>query len=155
MNVVSTKKNSKTARNSIKHIQPLPAEMRLLPCASWTWLNTTNVKISLLVKTSENFTSAWECLSHQTPHSPGRITGEMPGICFRRRGGSIWQWGIFKMMSVEYNYKKSFCIKYLLKFKNATEVCQTMTLIWTWKQFTEESWPQLFKRCGWHYPADN
>ena len=28
------------------------------------------------------------------------------------------------MMSVEYNYKKSFCIKYLLKFKNPTEVCR-------------------------------
>ena len=33
------------------------------------------------------------------------------------------------MMSVEYNYKKSLCIKSLLKFKNHTEVCQTVALI--------------------------
>ena len=45
----------RTSCNSINHTQPLPAWMRLLP--SWSWLNTTNVKLSLLVKTSENFTS--------------------------------------------------------------------------------------------------
>ena len=96
----------------------------------------------------------WECLSHQTPHSPGRITGEMPGVCFGRRGRCLTMEHFIKW-SVEYNYQKSFCIKYLLKFKYPTEVCQTIALIWTWKQFTEESWPQLFKRCGWHYPRDN
>ena len=45
----------RTACNSINHTQPLPAWMRLL--LSWSWLNTTNVKFSLLMKTSENFTS--------------------------------------------------------------------------------------------------
>ena len=68
--------------------------------------------------------------------------------CFiiRRRGEVFDNGAFYKMMSVEYNYKKSFCIKYLLKFKNPTEVCQTIALIWTQKQFTEESWPQLFRR---------
>ena len=47
----------RTVCNSINHTQPLPAQMRML--LSWSWLNTTNcnVKLSLLVKTSENFTS--------------------------------------------------------------------------------------------------
>ena len=72
-------------------------------------------------------------------------------ICFRTRREVFDNGAIYKMMSVACNYQKSFCIKYLLKFKNPTEVCQTIALIWRWKQFTEDSWPQLFKRCGWHY----
>ena len=83
-----------------------------------------NVK---LVKTSPlgmPFTS-----NSPLPNSPGRITGEITGVCFRTRGEVFDNGAFYKMMSVEYNYQKSFCIKYLLKFKNHTKVCQTIALI--------------------------
>ena len=51
MNVVSIKKNSKTARNSINHTQPLPPYIVMVLTK-----HIANIKLSLLVKTSENFT---------------------------------------------------------------------------------------------------
>ena len=74
----------RTACNSINHTQPLPAWMRLLP--SWSWLNTTNVKLSLLVKTSENFTSGNAFLI-KLPTPQEELQGKWQEYaCFRRRG---------------------------------------------------------------------
>ena len=137
-------------------MQLLPTWIRLLWIPSWSWLETTNVKHFLLVKTSENFTSG-NAFSIKLPTPQEELQGKFQRHALGGARGKCLTilWTIFTMMSVEYNYQKSFCIKYLLKFKNPTEVFQTIALIWTWKQFTEESWPQLFKRCGWHYPLHN
>ena len=156
MNVVSTKKNSKTARNSIN--------IHSLCQLKWDCFRARH-GLDLTQPTSKSLCS-WKLVKISPLHGNAFLIKlptpqeESQGKCQEYGlggggGGSIWQWSIFKMMSVEYNYQKSFCIKYLLKFKYPTEVCQTIALIWTWKQFSEESWPQLFKRCGWHYPRDN
>ena len=146
MNVVSIKKDFKTACNSINHTQPLPARIRML--TSWSWLNTTNIKLSLLVKTSENFTpgNAFS-IKFLTPWE------ELVGVMLWEEGGSVWQYyGPF----LQWCQLSATIRKHLLKFKHPTEVCQTIALIWTWKQYYWfQSWCQLFKRCGWHYPQDN
>ena len=90
-----------------------------------------NVKLSLLVKTSENFTSG-NAFSIKLPTPQEELQGKCQEHAL---GGGVKcltiLWTIFTMMSVEQNYQKSFCIKYLLKFNNPTEGCQTIALIWT------------------------
>ena len=109
----------RTACNSINHTQPLPAWRRLLP--SWSWLNTTNLKFSLLVKTSENFTSGNAFLI-KLPTPQEELQGK--------------------------------CQEYALGGKNPTEVCQTITLIRTWKQFTDQNPGASCSEGGWCYPPD-
>ena len=61
MNVVSIKKNSKTARNSINHTQPLPPYIVMVLTK-----HIANIKLSLLVKT--NAKTYCHCFGFQSWH---------------------------------------------------------------------------------------